>query len=460
MLMQSMFREVLAGIPDYQVFFTVDELNARLEDVSKGHRDVKKIVLGHSRRGSPIYALEIGHGPRTGFIFGAPHPNEPIGTMMLDFFVTKLVKDRAFREWTGLRWVIIPCADPDGMRLNEGWFKGPFTPLNYARNFYRPPHFEQVEWTFPVDYKTLHFDSPLPETKALMRVIEVERPIFMYSLHNAGFGGAYYYVSQRCEEVYADLREAAQAQSIPLSLGEPEMPYARGLSDAVYLMPSIYDQYEYIAQFSGRDPAEIIKGGAGSTDYARRFVPHIFSLVTEVPYFYDPRIEDTSETSVSRREAVLEGIALQRAMYNDIATAYKGLVIQEDFSSPFLTAIAEYIRRTPSYLAAKEKWALTTPEVDRPATVAEVFDNLVVTRFYGMLVYGMLLRLCAELLSVGTGLASSAARFIQDNVEQALLRHDQSLTKDLNYEVIPIQRLVAVQLVAGLCVVNWLNKGR
>ena len=71
----------------------------------------------------------------------------------------------------------------------KGGFKGPYTPLNYALNFYRPAGFQQVEWTFPIKYKTLDNNDPIPETKALMKIIEEEKPIFIYSLHNAGFGG-------------------------------------------------------------------------------------------------------------------------------------------------------------------------------------------------------------------------------------------------------------------------------
>ena len=91
---------------------------------------------------------------------------------------------------------MIPVADPDGLVLNEGWFKGAFSPLRYALDFYRPPHREQVEWSFPVDYKTLHFTTPAPETATVMRVMERVRPRVFYSLHNAGFCGVYFYVSR------------------------------------------------------------------------------------------------------------------------------------------------------------------------------------------------------------------------------------------------------------------------
>ena len=85
-----------------------------------------------------------------------------------------------------------------GTRLNEGWFKGPFDIYTYASNFYRPAGKDQVEWTFPIEYKTLKFDSPLPETQALMELIDTAKPHFLYALHNAGFGGAIFTSTGRC----------------------------------------------------------------------------------------------------------------------------------------------------------------------------------------------------------------------------------------------------------------------
>ena len=76
-------------------------------------------------------------------------------------------------------WNIVKCIDPDGTRLNEGWFKGPFTVTNYAKNFYRPGGTQQAEWTFPVEYKNYSFFSPIAETQALMTAITALKPVFI-----------------------------------------------------------------------------------------------------------------------------------------------------------------------------------------------------------------------------------------------------------------------------------------
>jgi len=40
------------------------------------------------------------------------------------------------RESLGYTWYLVKCIDPDGTRLNEGWFKGPFSIENLARHYY------------------------------------------------------------------------------------------------------------------------------------------------------------------------------------------------------------------------------------------------------------------------------------------------------------------------------------
>src|SRR5690606_10304878 len=105
---------------------------------------VELTVIGQSRDGHPIQQLKIGHGRRSVLMFGCPHPNEPIGAMMLEFLSRRLCEDETLRNELDFTWYLIKCIDVDGTRLNEGWFKGPFSPANYIRDFYRPAMPQQV----------------------------------------------------------------------------------------------------------------------------------------------------------------------------------------------------------------------------------------------------------------------------------------------------------------------------
>ncbi|HIP99390.1 TPA: hypothetical protein EYH33_02535 [Candidatus Bipolaricaulota bacterium] len=454
--------EIICEIPYYQYFLTVEELDRSSRVLAREYPSVVRLEeIGRSQEGRPIYALHIGEGPRTAFLFATPHPNEPIGAMLVEFLSQKLAQDREFREWSGFKWVLVKCSDPDGTRLNEGWFRGPFTPLNYARHFYRPPHHQQVEWTFPVHYKTLHFDSPLPETRALMRVIQEEKPLFIYSLHNAGFGGAYFYVTEPCEPLYGPLRAGAVSQGIPLHLGEPEMPYAVKLSDAIYLMPRIQDSYDYLARHSHKDPAEVLRGGTSSADYALSLVPDAFVLVCEVPYFYDPRIEDLNLSDVERRQAVLHSVELSEGMYWFLSQALERIRNHLTVRSRLREAVEEFLRTMPEHLKAKRRWAESAPELSSPATVSQVFDSRQLTRFYGMLLYGMFIRMVEEELSSRSAHPGRGElEEVRDRVEEELLRHNEIFMSQLDLRVIPIRNLVAVQLTAALAVAKYLQSER
>jgi len=206
------FESLIDEIPNYQRFFKVDELDQRTDELAKKYpKTVEVRIGGYSRQGHPIKVIKIGHGSRNALLFGCPHPNEPIGAMMLDFLAEKLASDERFRSQFDYTWYLIKVIDPDGTKLNEGWFSNPESIRTYAEHFYRPPGYLQVEWTFPVDYKTLHFHNPLPETKVLMNIIDETKPAFMYSLHNAGFGGVYYYISEEVRDVEELHRNHASA---------------------------------------------------------------------------------------------------------------------------------------------------------------------------------------------------------------------------------------------------------
>ena len=152
--MKKIFEEVINNIPDYKVFLTVDEMDASSKKLAEEFPDtVELFEMGRTRDNHPLYCLKIGNGSNNGLMFGCPHPNEPIGAMMLEYFTRELAQNKELREELDYTWYIVKSWDADGTRLNENWFKGPFTLYNYARNFFRPAGHQQVDWTFPIDYK-------------------------------------------------------------------------------------------------------------------------------------------------------------------------------------------------------------------------------------------------------------------------------------------------------------------
>src|SRR6266702_6061262 len=156
---------LLDRVPEFDAFPTVDEMTAAVEQLAQRYPAVATLRrIGTSRLGEPLACLSVGSGTRGALLVGMPHPNEPIGAHTATYLAQLLCEDEALRESFDATWHIVPCIDPDGTRLNEGWFKGPFTRTHYARHFYRPASEDQVEWTFPFAYKNAYFDRVLPET--------------------------------------------------------------------------------------------------------------------------------------------------------------------------------------------------------------------------------------------------------------------------------------------------------
>jgi hypothetical protein len=444
---------ILDDVPDYQVFLTVDELKASTQQLANRHPDTVEILpIGHSRQGDPIEAIRIGNGSSKALLFAMPHPNEPIGSMMLEYLSLRLADDDALCRSLGYTWHLVKCIDPDGTRLNEGWFKGPFSIENYARHYYRPPSFQQVAWTFPIDYRTLHFHHPPPQTQALMALIEEVRPDFMYSLHNSDFGGVYFYIWEEAPPLYEPFHRLVESQDLPLHLGEPEMPYETRYASAIYKDSSIAAKYDYLEEQTSTDPAEIITGGTLSFEYARNFCDP-FTLICEAPYFYHPAISDTSPSDMVRRDAILQAMAETRESISFMEALYDGVKSELTVPSPFRDAIEETLRTSLEELAAQEHWARTNPRTAELATVAEKFDSLVIHRFYGLLGLGMFVRMLdAQIAATGESPSLSSAR---EAAKATFETRSTALEAELDYTVVPIQKLVRVQLGSALLAADY-----
>lgn len=448
------FEAALKAVPDYPSFLTVDELDASTRALAQAYPDLVQLQeIGRSRAGRPVLMLRIGSGRRRALLFGCPHPNEPIGAMMLEYLSRRLCEDPGLLRALDWTFYIIKCIDVDGTRLNEGWFQGPFSPGTYIRNFFRPAFHEQVEWTFPVEYKTYRFDTPLPETQALMNAIEQIRPDFMYSLHNAALGGTFYYASHRLPEpVFAGLRALAADRDLPLHAGEPEVPYAEPLSEAVFRLPTLVDHYEFQARMQpDRDPARTLAGGACSYEYARRFCDPV-TLVSELPYFVDPRIHDPTPADVSRRQLLASGLARDEELIGRLQELYERARPHLTEPTPFETAIQDIIRFFAGHLPARRRWLESAPGLDEPATTAQWFDVELMLPFYRVLYYGMLVR-CVDAQPGHPDLAEVRAR-----AEAAIHRWEDHLDSKLQARVVPIRDLVQVQLGAGLLVMEHLQE--
>lgn len=459
--MKRVYQRVIDSIPDYQTFNTLDEFDASTKALAEEFPGVVELSsIGKTREGRDLLCLKIGEGPAA-LALGCPHPNEPIGAMMLEHFSRCLAADEGFRRELGYTWYIVKAWDADSLVLNK-WLKGPYTITNYTRGFFRPSGPEMVEWSFPIDYKTLHFHDTLPETEAVMRLIDETKPAFIYSLHNSGFGGVYWYESEPTPDLWEEMRSIVAAQGLPLHLGEPEVPYIKPLAPATFPLVSVVDEYEYLERYvpEGTDPASQVMAGAGSEDYARKY--GTFEFINEMPYFFDPRIGDSSPCGRSRRDVMIEALDFSEEANRQIHAILDLSKGYMDPASHFLKFVEAFSKIGSS--EATRAMVATNPEFDRQATVAEEFDGLLVGKFYKTLQFAMLARANESELDKldAAGLEAPEARAaLLRGRDAALAKHAEfcaMLEEKINYEVIPIKRLVTIQLSCGLLVADEVRR--
>lgn len=431
--------EILQQVPNYQEFLTPDELHESSVRLVEEFPQLAQLqVIGTSTDGRPIELLTIGRGSRTALFLGAPHPNEPIGTLTLEFLSRLLCERQDLREQLDCTFLIVKVSDPDGLALNGGWLKGSFSPLTYALNYYRPPQDEQVEWGFPIHYKTLHFTIPPAETQTVMQLMEQYRPAFFYSLHNASFCGVYFYLSRRLPRLFAQLQQLVAAQGLPLHRGEPEVPYIQPWDQAIYPLFGAQEGYDFLEKNLGKDPAPYIATGTSSDDYLKKLVPDSLSLVCELPYYTDLVLEDDAPSGITRREAMAEGMHRTEKTVRVLEAHFLSLLDKLPRDRLF-RSVAEYLRRTPKRLVAQRK-AIEAPPYAQEASRAQAFDARVCRSFHCVLYLGEMYRLAREVGEEGR--AEEMRAHIAARLEQ--------ITAESTIRLLPLKQLVAIQAGSGL----------
>jgi hypothetical protein len=441
------------SVPPVTGFPTLDGLTAAFADLAAQHPGIVHTDrVGTSRGGDPITLYRIGTGRLSHLVVGGVHPNEPIGSWTALHLAAQLVDDAGPLQFLDATWGIIPCVDPDGYRLNEGWFADPSDRGHYARHFFRPAPDQQVEWTFPFHYKKAHFDAMLPETRALQAAIDICHPDLYVALHNAELGGVYYYLSRGEPELYPVLHAIPRALGIPLSVGEPESGHLNALAPAIFGETTIEDAYDW-AEALGLDPFPPGSGGNSSGAYASGRYGSL-ALIAELPYWRDPRAEDTTPIAESYADLLKrtgnEIAALAETLGEAVAAAGRLM----DWSTPLAYGARAFVRLMND-AARTSITRATEPSAARPATVAERFGCEDTVNMYRLRYGGMLLR--AVRAAIGHSRDDAALSVTATALEAQC---DQWLRQAADGDAsapIPIEALVGVQYGAILAAASHLS---
>lgn len=402
---------------------TVSGVAAAARVLTQRHPDLCRMRLaGESRAGRPLWLLSVGHGSRHVLVVAGPHPDEQAGGATVLWLAEQAVWDRRRYADADLTWDFLLCLDPDGTVLNESGPAGPRPPAVHYRHTYRPSAAEQPEWagSFRVP------GDELPETHALLAVIDDLRPVLQCSLHGTDVGGSWVQLTADIPGLAEPFGKYAAELDVPVQAGTYDALYWQSAGPGVYVQPPGGAQERFTSE------PEDVKGSTW-----RR--PHRYGGLTalvEVPMWASRQVADPTPhpdpahavallAARLRKDGATAAAALERAMpvlsraagrtrtgartpadvRTDVRTraedsyaSYSSYPSYPSYpespcESPLLRGVEQAVGAFPGLAADYESLAADSPV---PLTVAHIAALDIAARRIPLRASGMLLRLLDE----------------------------------------------------------------
>ncbi|HEY6535581.1 MAG TPA: M14 family zinc carboxypeptidase [Candidatus Nitrosocosmicus sp.] len=423
---------ILDEVDNYSEFLTINEIEDELKKIQRNQL-IPITAIGKSLTGRYILSAKIGDGEKNALVFGFPHPNEPIGSLTCLSLIKAIYENEYLKK--RFTWYIVPCADPDGALLNEGWFKGKFTIEKYVKNFYRSKDSLQTDWTFPLNYKDYVFNESPSNVVALAKLIENVKPELVYPIHNSSISGAYFFMTRYFgENFYDELMILCKNLSIPLDMGEPELAFMKEWNKPVYREFTGKDYYDYYTDVDIESSRRI---GDSSIGYSKNFNQDAIGIIGEIPYIYDNKIEDNSLTKKTRRENIVNEIKdsekLKDFIFNVMGTAE--LNKKSIFYDLFLSIMSSWEKE----LLTKKRY-LQKKIYEELATVSQEFSNIVAPYLRQSLLLGELRRLLIE-----SPKTKQNAKLLKD-IEEEIVKKIKFIKQHSEIKTFSIKNLIQLQL--------------
>jgi len=443
------YEEIYSDIPTYGRFLKLDEIDNLVKSITK-FPNVKIKNIGKTIDNETLTMLEIGKGEKTALITGVPHSDEPLGSLVVTFFARWLATHPE-KEYFGWRWLFVPILERRGMRLNEGWFNMPHSFDAHARSNFREPTDDQYEWTFPIEYDQHTWVKSRPETLAVKKVLEEEKPDLLCNLHHSGFYNAYYYLSRNIPEVYDNLRKLAKSCMIPLSNLSPDVPFGKMYEPGFYQM---YGLRDYIDYYKEKDPDVLttIQRGACSDEWYNKEVGG-FSFNCEVPLYLSAKLQDKTISKKSYKKVLISKYNRKKKRVKYSIKLINLIENYSDLADPLLLDGAEKHVANAQISLDHEKRILDKTE-DKAITESEVFDNEVLADIFDLFFLGQIWRL-AESICIKGGNPKICS--IMDTLDIELKSIAKNTQERGGFYQLPIRNSVKMQLGSILIIANALK---
>ncbi len=449
----SGFSEITDKVPSYSSYLSCEGLEQNSLALAREFPSTVEIIrAGASKEKRAINALRIGKGSHNILLYGFPNPEEPLGGLLIDYLSEVLVSNEKFLKEMDCTWYLIKCVDPDGARLNEGYLKGPLTPINFARNYYRTPNHLTGELNFPFRFgNILNLNNPLPETRALMGIMSGIEFRFISSLHVMKFGEMTFEVSRPCPEIYSQLQRTARENNIPLRKRFGDI-VAPGIQFGHYMTPAT--NYVRMAA-SGLSPLQKVIGGF-SFEFARIMNPRLFMMIPECTTWYDPRCYDDRPSGSNLRETmdyVRSAFGGAARLVND---CYREARPYLDPSSPYVEMLAEIVEgiMTPKIGVIDPDPTIKEEELDQETMLSQKISTEARADIYRMFNVGGALKMI-ELQLHTANENSPKLMQVREKLQVALEAYSNELNKKYDIRHYPLKNLVAMNLASLLVAIEY-----
>lgn len=452
--------EALNALPHFETFCSLEKIEALVERL-RGDDRFRVSEAGRGAGGHPIHLVRFGNGRRRVLVVAGPHAHEVIGGLTAYGLLDLLQNGCPGLVDADIEWNVVPCIDPQGAKLNEGWSQAPFDVRGFVQGMYVESPRKQVDSAFPISYKALLVTEPCSaEAWALKAILDEVRPDFYYCLHSAFAGGAFFLCSvdlgrDTWERLYDHLRRF----DFPLRL-EPQWSeflaqYSTGVSETYRTSK----HYDYVAAVVER-PEESFTLGGTSSDYLESIKPEAITFMAEFTYFMHPMTESTRQTDTNLRRFKLQIEAEAKYIGSLLMEAWSECADDLDRNSPFYEVAANWI--VPSRQRIVDgglplsryptRDTLFNPAYSRAMTEGEKFNACVVNDGLKLLaVNHQLVRLLDA--SPATPRIVKARRVLERAFNDAISVIDREVGLGA-IEVFDCDRLARLQLGSGLIALN------
>lgn len=254
--------------------------------------------IGRSREDRPLHVLTVGRtgpGRRNVLVVAGPHSDERIGSATALRLAERVAADPLLRVRADAVWHFLLCLDPDGTVRSEAGPAVRRTPAEHFRHAYRPPADEQPEWAPSLRPA----GDQLPESRALIDLIDELRPFLQCSLHGNDLGGSWIQLTRDIPGLAEPLGKLSAERDVPVQTGTYDALYWPSSGPGVYVMPAPGER----AQF------ESLPEDVNRSTWIR---PHRYGGMTalfEVPMWASRKVADTApHPDPARAMAELAGL--------------------------------------------------------------------------------------------------------------------------------------------------------